>query len=97
MLFKLFSFGQIFTNKILIVPLSSLNRRTIVADVATNTNVTTSIFTCIELDSNDRSIVVGTNCCIIHYTSRECDVSPYRDDYASIKNVPIVQAATAYQ
>ena len=33
----------------------------------------------------------------MHYTSRECDVSPYRDDYASIKNVPIVQAATAYQ
>ena len=24
-------------------------------------------------------------------------MSPYRDDYASIKNVPIVQAATAYQ
>ena len=26
-----------------------------------------------------------------------CDVSPYRDDYESIKNVPIVNAATAWQ
>jgi len=33
----------------------------------------------------------------MHYTNRECDVSPYRDDYAPITNVPIVQAATAYQ
>ena len=33
----------------------------------------------------------------MHYSNRECDVSPYRDDYAPIKNVPIVQAATAYQ
>jgi len=50
-----------------------------------------------ELDSHADSIVAGSNCCIMHYTNRECDVSPYRDDYAPIKNVPIVQAATAYQ
>ena len=48
-----------------------------------------------ELDSHADSIVAGSNCCIMHYTNRECDVSPYRDDYAPIKNVPIVQAATA--
>ena len=33
----------------------------------------------------------------MYYTNRERDVSPYRDNYALIKNVPIVQAATAYQ
>ena len=33
----------------------------------------------------------------MHYTNRECDVSPYHDDHAPTKNVPIVQAATAYQ
>ena len=32
----------------------------------------------------------------MHYTNKECDVSPYRDDYAPVRNVPIVQAATAY-
>ena len=50
-----------------------------------------------ELESHADSIVAGSNCCVIHYTNRECDVSPYRDDYAPIKNVPVVQVATAYQ
>ena len=31
----------------------------------------------------------------MHFTNRKCDVSPYRDDYVPINNVPIVQAATA--
>ena len=31
------------------------------------------------------------------YTGKEYDVSPYRDDYESITNVPIVHAATAWQ
>ena len=50
-----------------------------------------------DLDSHADSIVTGTNCCIMHLTGRECDVSPYRDDYKAIINVSIVQAATAYQ
>ena len=33
----------------------------------------------------------------MEYTGKECDVSPYRDDYDSIQNVPIVHAATAWQ
>ena len=49
-----------------------------------------------ELDTHADSIVAGSNCCIMHYTNRECDVSPYRDDYEPIKNVPIVQAATEF-
>ena len=51
----------------------------------------------IELDTHADSIVAGANCCIMHYTGRVCDVSPYRDDYSPIKNVPIVKAATSYQ
>ena len=50
-----------------------------------------------ELDSHADSIVAGSNCCVMHYTNRKCDVSPYRYDYAPITNIPIVQAATAYQ
>jgi hypothetical protein len=32
----------------------------------------------------------------MHYTGKECDVTPYTDAYEAISNVPIVQAATAY-
>ena len=41
--------------------------------------------------------MAGSNCIILHYTGKECDVSPYRDDYDPIQNVPIVTAATAWQ
>ena len=50
-----------------------------------------------ELDSHADTIVAGSNCVILQYTGKECDVSPYRDDYESITNVPIVHAATAWQ
>lgn len=33
----------------------------------------------IKLDSHVDSIVAGENCCVMHYTSRECDVSTYRE------------------
>jgi hypothetical protein len=49
-----------------------------------------------ELDSHADAVVCGSNCVIIHHTGQECDVSPYTDTYESIKSVPIVQAATAY-
>ena len=50
-----------------------------------------------ELDSHADTIVAGANCVILQYTGKECDVSPYREDYASVENVPIVHAATAWQ
>ena len=50
-----------------------------------------------ELDYHAESIVVGSNCCVIYYTSREFDISPYRDDYTPIRIGPIVQATTTYQ
>ena len=85
------------TNKLInIAAFTSSDRRSI-ASVRKISSVNKSIHANTELDSHADSIVAGANCCIMHYTSRECDVSPYRDDYESIKNVPIVQAATAYQ
>ena len=96
-MFTKYSFAKTNKYKCSIAAFSSLNRRNIAAALAHNTTKTTITHACIELDSHADSIVAGANCCIMHYTSRECDVSPYRDDYASIKNVPIVQAATAYQ
>ena len=49
-----------------------------------------------EMDSHADTIVCGANCIIMHYTGKECDVSPYTDAYEAIKSVPIVTAATAY-
>ncbi len=48
-----------------------------------------------ELDSRADTIVLGSNAIIMHYTTRECDVSPYADSYDPIRNVPIITGATA--
>ena len=48
-----------------------------------------------ELDSHADTIVLGSNAIVMHYTSRECDVSPYADTYQPIVDVPIVTGATA--
>jgi len=40
--------------------------------------------------------VFGTNCVVLAFTGRECDVSPYMDTYDSIKSVPIAKAGTAW-
>jgi hypothetical protein len=50
----------------------------------------------VEIDSHADSFVAGKNCIPMHYTERSCDVQPYSDDYAPVKNVPIVTAATGY-
>ena len=50
-----------------------------------------------ELDSHADTTVVGSNCILLHHTGKVCDVTPYRDDYESINDVPIVTAATAWQ
>ena len=48
----------------------------------------------IELDTHADTIVAGANCCILEYTGRICDVSPYSDEYQPVQGVPIVKAAT---
>ena len=50
-----------------------------------------------ELDSHANTIVAGSNCVILQYTRKECNVKPYGDDYESVSNIPIVHAATAWQ
>ena len=50
-----------------------------------------------ELDSHADTIVAGSNCCVLEYTGRECDVSPYSSDYSPVTGVPIVKAATVWQ
>ena len=50
-----------------------------------------------ELDSHADTIVAGSNCKLLNYTGKVCDVTPYRDDYEPVTNIPIVKAATAWQ
>jgi hypothetical protein len=51
----------------------------------------------IEMDSHADTTVAGSNCVVIYYTGKECDISPYITDACkAIKSVPIVQAGTAY-
>ena len=49
-----------------------------------------------EMDSHADTIVAGRNTLLLSFTDRVCEVSPYSDEYESIKDVPIVSAATGY-
>ena len=87
--------GQTTTNNCFISAFTS-NRRRKISSLKAKSMPQEIIYAKSELDSHADTIVAGANCCVMHYTGRECDVSPYRDDYNPICNVPIVQAATAY-
>ena len=50
-----------------------------------------------ELDYHDDTTVTYANCCIFYYTAKECDVSPYCDNYEYIKVVPILHVANAWK
>ena len=50
----------------------------------------------IELDSHADTIVLGSNCVVLHHTGKVCEVSPYLDNYEAIKNVPVVCSATLW-
>jgi hypothetical protein len=51
----------------------------------------------LEMDSHADTCVFGENFIILDYSGRECDVSPFTDDYDSMKDVPIVTGATAWK
>ncbi len=70
--------------------LQSSPRQISAASIFVNPGFTSTV----EVDSHADSFVAGKNCIPMHYTERSCDVQPYSDDYAPVKNVPIVTAAT---
>ena len=51
----------------------------------------------IEIDSYADSIVACSNCVIMNYTGRECNVAPYSDECETKNNVPIITTATSWQ
>ena len=79
-----------------ICQITSSTRRTAAASTNVNRKAGTVYGKC-EMDSHADTIVAGSNCIVLNYTGKVCDVSPYRDDYAPVSNVPIVTAATAWQ
>ena len=48
------------------------------------------------MDSHADTCVAGPNFRIDEYTGEHCDVTPYSNDYKPMRNVPIVNASTAY-
>ena len=50
----------------------------------------------IELDSHANTTVLGSNCVVLSYTGKECEVSPYSSQYEAVWNVPVVTGATVW-
>ena len=50
----------------------------------------------VEMDSHADTTVLGSNCVVLAYTGKECEVSPYTDEYDAIRNVPNVVGATVW-
>ena len=50
----------------------------------------------IELETHSDTIVLGQSSVLLSETGRECDVSPYTDEYEAINNSPIILAETAW-
>ena len=49
-----------------------------------------------ELDSHADTCVAGATWKVMEYTGVECNVYPYSDSYKPLKQVPVVEAVTAY-
>jgi hypothetical protein len=49
-----------------------------------------------SLDSHANMVVLGKNCFVFEWSGRSCSVHPFSDSLGTVKNVPIVDAAIAY-
>ena len=50
----------------------------------------------IELDSHADTVVLGSNCVVFHHAGKDCEVSPFTDEYDAITDVPVVRGATLW-
>ena len=50
----------------------------------------------IELDKHADTTVLGSNCVVLSYTGKECEVSPYSSQYEAVRNLPVVTGATVW-
>ena len=49
-----------------------------------------------ELNSHADTVVLGSNCVVLHHTGNVCEVSPYSDEYEAIADAPVVHDATLW-
>ena len=49
-----------------------------------------------ELDSHANMVVLGNNCFIFESTGKTCNVEPFSSDLGIASNIPVVDAAIAY-
>ena len=50
----------------------------------------------IELDTHADTTVLGSNCVILSYTGKECEVSPYSSQYKAVWSIPVVTGAMVW-
>ena len=50
----------------------------------------------IKLDTHADTTVLGSNCVILSYTGKECEVSPCSSKYEAVRNIPVVTGATVW-
>ena len=50
----------------------------------------------IELDSHAITVVLDSNCVVLHHMGKVCAVSSYMDEYDAITDVPVVRGATLW-
>ena len=50
----------------------------------------------IELDTHADTTVLGSDCIVLSYTGKECQVSPYSPDYEAVHNVLVDTGATVW-
>jgi hypothetical protein len=49
-----------------------------------------------EIDNHADTHVTGSNCTVLYYTGRVCNVAPFTQHYKALENVKIATVATAY-
>ena len=54
------------------------------------------VYSKINMYSHADTIVCVSKCIVMDFTSKKCDAGPYSNTYKTLKSVPIVQVATAY-
>ena len=50
----------------------------------------------IELDTHADMTVLGSNCVVLSYTGKECELSPYSSEYEGVRNIPVVTGAMVW-
>ena len=49
-----------------------------------------------ELDSHANMVVLGRSCCVFKWSGKSCNVKPFDSGLGTLKNIPIVDTALAY-